>query len=188
MKTHWFEKSFKYDGTQLKSLFAYLETGLLGDSIVSWRGPCEVRPSEMVDGEDFRENQEIRGSDMVHFIVEVFPGHLAFAVGLQRILTTIVRDVLYVFAPSQRGQIEREGDDLYLTGRKKFSISIATVSPVSGLIHFAINVSNEGTPVPTASLGDLKIDPKAFSQEVLKRFASECLSIDEATKKVFSVR
>src|SRR6185436_3370832 len=94
MKTHWFEKSFKYDGSQLHSLFAYLETGLLGDSVVAWRGACDVSLDKMVDGEDFREKQKICGSDMIHFIVEKFPANLPMAVALQRLLATLVKDVV----------------------------------------------------------------------------------------------
>ncbi|MEK6556365.1 MAG: DUF366 family protein, partial [Bdellovibrionota bacterium] len=42
MKQKWIEKEFKYDGTQLASLFNYLNYGIVGDSIVSWIGPCDI--------------------------------------------------------------------------------------------------------------------------------------------------
>jgi uncharacterized protein len=188
MKSFWFEKPFKYDGSQLHSLFAYLELGLLGDSIVAWRGPCDVSLDKMVDGEDFREKQKICGSDMVHFIIEKFPANLHSAVAMQRVLASIVKDIVEEQAPAVR--LVRDGDDLYwgkITPRK-FSISIATVSPTSSLIHYAVNVANEGTPVPTCALEDFSIEPQDFANEVLKRFSLEAASIEAATQKVFWVK
>jgi uncharacterized protein len=190
MKTHWFENRIDYDGSQLRSLFTYVTAGILGDSIVAWRGACNIPLDKMVDGEDFRAQEKICGSDMIHFIVEKFPGHLGYAVSLQRLLASIVKDFLEQKSPSFRGQLIREGDDIYIEGspRRKLSISIATVSPVSLLIHFAVNVSNKGTPVPTCSLEDLGVDPNDFARSVLERFSNEANGIEQATQKVFSVK
>lgn len=177
-----------YDGTQLRSLFAYLEHGILGDSAVAWIGPCNVNLEHMVDGEDLRDNSEIRGSRMLHVILEKFEARLPEMVALQRLLSAITKDLLEQLRKSTAGQcLRREGDDLYLAtgdGEGKLSISIATVSPVSGLIHFAVNVSNQGTPVKTASLEDLGIDARRFADELLLRLASEMNSIKDATCKV----
>jgi hypothetical protein len=185
------EKS-EYDGTQLKSLFAYLDHGVLGDSIVAWIGPCNVSFEHMVDGEDLRDQSEIRGSRMVHFIVEKFAASLSETVALQRLLSAIAKDVLLEkMGPQPRFSIRRSGDDLYVAlsdGEGKLSISIATVSPVSGLIHFAVNVSNEGTPVKTAALEDLRIPGEAFAEAVLRDFSLEMNSVSEATRKVKWVR
>ncbi len=181
MKAKFIEGSEAYDGSQLVSLRSYLKHELLGDSIVAWIGPCNVALEHMVDGEDILEKAAIRGDRMVHFIVEKFDSTLLAAVALQRLLASIVRDVI-----GQPAMI-RDGDDLFLAG-KKLSISIATQSPVSSLIHFAVNVTNSGTPVPTLSLEDLKIEPREFANEVMKRFVSEVASIREATQKVRWVR
>src|SRR5690242_14456001 len=94
MKTLWIDNSLNYDGSQLRSLFAYLEFGVLGDSMIAWRGPCDVALEHMVDGEDKRVDAAIAGSDMVHFIIEKFDCQLLGAVALQRLLATVVRDVL----------------------------------------------------------------------------------------------
>jgi hypothetical protein len=51
-----------------------------------------------------------------------------------------------------------------------------------------VNVSNEGTPVPTLSLEDLGADPRKFADEVLKRFSVEIAEIVQATRKVRWVR
>jgi len=187
MKTLWVSKKIKYDGAQLRHLFGYLDHGLLGDSIVAFRGPCEISFEYMVDGEDLRAEADIVGSDMVHFIVEKFDSTLLAAVALQRLLAGLVLEELRCSVKDPMSII-REGDDIYLLkGKKKFkfSISIATQTVVSSLIHFAINVSNKGTPVPTASLEDIHIDPKKFAQQILKVFSQEVTGVVEATQKVF---
>lgn len=64
------------------------------------------------------------------------------------------------------------------------SISIATRSLVSTLIHFGVNVTNEGTPVETSSLEDLEIEPDAFAESLMRGFLVECNSITAARAKV----
>ena len=189
MKTHWIDSEFAYDGTQLRSLFAYLEYGHLGDSIVSWQGPCEISFDHMVDGEDLRDQSPIRGSKMLHFIVECFDTQLFGGVALQRLLASLAGDLLRnsILDSSVRAAIRRDGDDIFVLDRK-FSISIATVSPTSCLIHFAVNISNKGTPVPTAALEEFGIEPQAFARDLMDRFAREFVTIREATQKVKWVR
>lgn len=192
MKTKFIEKEFPYDGTQLRSLYGYLDHGLLGDSIVAWVGPCNIDFSHMVDGEDLLAKAEIRGARMVHFIVEKFHSTLPEMVALQRLLASIVKDVIVERENGiPRFPIRREGDDIYLMfpdGEGKLSISIATMSPSSGLVHFAVNVTNEGTPVKTASLEDIRFAAREFAELVISAFARECESIHEATMKVKWVR
>ncbi|MGE3974595.1 MAG: DUF366 family protein [Bdellovibrionales bacterium] len=189
MKTLWIDQKNIYDGSQLRSLYAYMEHSLLGDSAIAWRGPCQVT-DHMVDGEDKKANAEIRGGDMIHFIVELFDSQLFAAVGIQRLLASLVKDQIVTLQPRLAEKIYRDGDDIYLRGTtlKKFSISIATQSPVSSLIHFAINVSNDGTPVPTCSLQDFEIEPTVFAKSVLEQFAREMSSVRDATRKVFWVK
>jgi uncharacterized protein len=192
MLTKFIEKEVPYDGTQLRSLFAYLDHGLLGDSIVAWVGSCDIDFAHMVDGEDILAKSEIRGGRMVHFIVEKFQATLSEMVALQRLLASVVKDVLVDRENGlPRFPIRRSGDDVYLMlpdGEGKLSISIATVSPSSGLLHFAVNVTNEGTPVKTASLEDLRFAAREFAELVMKSFSIECISIREATMKVKWVR
>ncbi len=186
MKSLWVEESSQYDGGQLRSLFGYLEHGILGDSIVSWRGACDIPPEKMVDGEDLLEHAKIEGSDMIHFIIEAFDKSLAAGVGFQRLFATIVRDVICEMNSDWTGKLKRDGDDLYFEDRK-LSISIATKSPISCLIHFAVNVSFEGTPVPTIGLRDLDIDPTLFAEKVMGVWTKEYTEICQATQKVRSV-
>lgn len=178
-----------YNGEQLRSLWNYLEHGVLGDSIVAWVGPCCVTFDHMVDGEDLLARQKIEGANMVHFIVEKFDSTLLAAVALQRLLASTVKDWLQEHAPRKdvASILRRDGDDIF-AGSKKLSISIATQSPMSSLIHFAVNVVNEGTPVETLSLQDLGVEPRLFAEEILQKFSREVESIREATQKVKWVR
>lgn len=185
MQSLFIPKSFPYDGTQLSSLFAYLNHNILGPSIVSWRGQCNISPEHMVDGEDLLANAEIAGDEMLHFIIEVFDRDLFSAVSLQRLFASIVRDYLQEASSElqKRATLLRDGDDLYLDD-KKLSISIATRSPVSVMIHFAMNITNEGTPVKTLCLGDLKLKPEVVAEDLMQKFKAEFESIQKATMKV----
>lgn len=171
-----------YDGSQLRPLFAYENFGLKGNSMISWISPTDVTLDHMVDYEDKIDQQKICGDKMLHFIVEFFPANLAFGVMAQRLLASIVKDLISKKTKASL-KISRKGDDIYI-GSGKLSISIASVSAVSTLVHFAVNITNKGTPVKTASLDDLKIKPESFAQEVLAAFSSEFDDVIWATQKV----
>ena len=174
-----------YDGQQLHSLFAYLEHGILGPSIVSWRGACDIPFSRMVDGEDLLAKAVIQGQEMLHFIIEVFDRDLFSGVALQRLFAAITRDYLQKQAAKTLSghHLIREGDDLYW-GDRKLSISIATKSPVSTMVHFAMNITNQGTPVKTLSLEDLDLDPRQVASDLMDLFKKEYSDIVVATQKV----
>lgn len=185
MKTLFIDKKIAYDGTQLRSLYAYLEHKVLGPSVVAWQGSCSISFDHMVDGEDLLENAVIQGDEMLHFIIEFFDHDLFSGVAIQRLFASIVKDYLNknstVF---QNGKyLVRSGDDIYLNDQK-LSISIATKSPVSTMIHFAMNITNSGTPVKTLSLQDLKLEPKKVATEVMSLFQNEFTDIVTATQKV----
>lgn len=182
LETKWISKKIKYDGSQMHSLYSYLNHQVLGDSVIAFRGPCDVQFSEMLDGEDLLAESAIRGSDMVHFIFEIFDQNLFSAVLLQRLFTSIVAEVVFDLS---KGKIQlcREGDDLY-DQKRKFSISIAAKSPQSSMIHFAVNVSDKGTPVATVGLHEMKLKPELFATKCLQKVAREYSSILMATQKV----
>ena len=56
------------------------------------------------------------------------------------------------------------------------------------MIHFAVNVINEGTPVKTLALSDLDVKPSQFIENLLQRFKDETESIVAATQKVHWVK
>lgn len=181
MKSKWIEKEFKYDGSQLQSLFAYLNHNVLGDSIVSWAGACDVTFDHMVDGEDLLKKALIQSDKMLHFLIEIFDEKLITGVAIQRLLSTIVRDIILEYTPSAK--IIRDGDDLYWEN-KKLNVSIATSSPRSVMIHLGVNITNDSTPVPTCALIDFKIPHVEFAKSVMESFCAEYESIKTATQKV----
>lgn len=182
LETKWIPKKIKYDGSQMHSLYSYLNHQVLGDSVIAFRGPCEVQFAEMLDGEDLLAKSAIRGSDMVHFIFEIFDQNLFSAVLLQRLFTSIVAEVIFDMSKGTI-KLKRDGDDLYLQ-KRKLSISIAAKSPQSSMIHFAVNVSEKGTPVATVGLTEMKLKPDEFARQCLQKIAKEYTSILSATKKV----
>jgi hypothetical protein len=188
MKAKFITKKINYDGAQLKPLYAYMNHGLHGDSIVAFVGGCNVGFAEMVDAEDLVAHAEIKSDQMLHFIIEMFNQNLVTAVSLQRLIVSIAQNILNSTSSSLKNKkLRRSGDDLYLDNGKKslkLSISIASISPVSSMIHFALNITNQGTPVPTCSLEDLKLNAKDFATRLMKEFSDEYISIIEATQKV----
>jgi len=184
VRTKFLNQRINYDGTQLKPLDNYLKHNLLGDSVVSFIGPCNVSFDNMADGEDLKAKAKICGDEMLHFIFEIFHQSLFAAVNLQRLFASVVKDSIEEL--NHEIKLKRSGDDLYFKNRK-LSISIAAPSVNSVLIHFAINIVNSGTPVKTSCLNEFKIKPKALALEILKRIEKEFISIKEATVKVRSL-
>lgn len=180
MQTRFIDKKINYDGAQLKPLYAYLNHQVKGNSVVAFAGACNVSFEHMVDMEDLVELSPIQSDSMLHFIVEIFDSSLLAAVSLQRLLASIIQTAL---VEKTKKEIVREGDDIYWEG-KKLSVSIASRSAVSLMIHFGMNIENTGTPVLTCCLKDFGLDTKAFAEEIMRLFAAEFDSILEATQKV----
>jgi len=182
MKSLFLEENTNYTGPQLRSLYLY-EKGLKGDGIISWVGPCNVKTTDLVDGEDRLSDDFIKSKEMVHFLAEFFHKDIFFGICIQRLIAEIVIDVLNEFS---KEKFERRGDDIYCND-KKLNVSIATVSPVSTVIHFGVNVDAGGAPVAAIGLKDLGVDAKFFSEQVLSRVQKEVLEIYEASVKVYTV-
>ena len=132
-------EKFDYDGSQISSLWAYNNFGVQEDSVVVFRGACDVKIEHMIDLEDRRTNKPILSEDMISFIIEHFDStDLKLVYARQRLFTALVREYLVDIGV----QTTREGDDLFLKG-KKLTVSIASTSAVSQKIHFGINVSHD---------------------------------------------
>jgi len=180
MKTFFSDKKHDYDGSALSPLFGYLNHKIHGDSIIAFTGACDVSLEHMIDAEDFVVSAKIKSDSMLHFIVEMFGQNLMTAVSLQRLLVSIAQNIL----PQN---LRRDGDDLYIDDTKgtfKLSVSIASVSAVSAMIHLGLNIKNDGTPVPTCCLQELGVDPKTFALQLMQKFSEEYVSIVGATQKV----
>ena len=128
-----------YDGSQISSLWAYNLKGIQQDSIVAFRGGCDVKLEHMIDLEDKRMGDSIYSTDMLHFLIEHFDStDLKLVYARQRLFTAIVAEALLDGGITTT----RQGDDLFVNG-KKLTISIASTSAVSQKIHFGINVFHD---------------------------------------------
>ncbi len=128
-----------YDGSQISSLWAYNSFGVQEDSIIVFRGACDVKIEHMIDLEDRKANESIWSEDMLNFIIEHFDStDLKLIYARQRLFTAIVREYLAGLGI----HTTREGDDLFFKG-KKLTVSIASTSAVSQKIHFGMNVTHE---------------------------------------------
>jgi uncharacterized protein len=181
MLTHCCDETIPYDGSQLRAHWLLARFGLVGDALVAFRGPCRVDRAEIADLADL-DGPGIAGHDMVHFVWESFAQpDLLLAVHRQRLLSAQAAELLCELAPGSA--LRRTGDDLWV-GDGKLSISIATVTPVSSLIHFAVNATQGGAPVRTMDLAALQVAPLAFARALLDRVAAEQQSIEVARAKV----
>ena len=184
MKTKLIEEEIKYIGSQLQPHWIYKNFKLQGDAIVAFIGDCEVKLTEMVDIEDVINNEPIYSKSMLSFITEQFNIDLVEGVFRQRLLICIIKELL-----EKRGVfVVRNGDDLMINGRK-LSVSIATKSTTSILIHTGLNIESEGAPVKASGLtSELGItDIRAFAQEVMTAYAEELKDIELASTKVRGV-
>ncbi len=184
MQTKFIDEEIKYEGFQLSPHWIYKNFNIRGDAVVAFTGECEVKLNEMVDIEDVINNEPIYSKSMLSFISEQFNIGLVEGVLRQRLLITVIKEVL-----EKRGiQVVRDGDDLFYDGRK-LSVSIATKSATSVLIHTGLNIISTGAPVKASGLSeDIGInDIKNFALEVLDRYSKELYDIVQATTKVRGV-
>lgn len=184
MKTHFIDSELKYDGTQLAPHFAYTNHNILGDSIVSFIGPCDVNLDHLVDLEDVKRKAPIYSESMLHFIVEHFEDDLKTVICYQRLLISLIQQELI---ESCEGLVlRRQGDDLF-DEHHKLTVSIATASTTSCLIHTGINIISDNTPVPTKGLKDYGVNEFALATGVMNRYRVEMEGIKKARAKVRGV-
>ncbi len=172
------DRPIDYDGSQIASLWAYTLFKVQDDSIVCFRGGCDVSAMYMIDLEDRMNEEKIESPDMIQFIVEHFDSTtLSLAYTRQRLLACIALEALI----DRKVPVTRSGDDLYYDGQK-MSVSIASASPVSQKIHFGINVrSDEWGSLEKAGLGPA--DAEALMAEIGSRYASEQEDIGKDMRK-----
>lgn len=184
MKTLFIDKEIKYIGSQLAPHWIYKNFKIQGDAIVAFCGECEVKLTEMVDIEDVINDEPIYSKYMLSFITEQFNIELVEGVFRQRLLMCVIKEAL-----EKRGfLVARNGDDLFVNG-KKLSVSIATKSMTSVLIHTGVNILADGAPIPVSGLkSDLNIDDiKELALEIMANYTSEIEDIVLASTKVRGV-
>jgi len=189
LKTHYLTgQQLDYNGRQLAPHWIYRRFDILGDALVAFVGGCQVELGEMVDLEDVKNQAPIYSPLMLHCIAEFFQTDLELAIYRQRLLVITAKELLEELT----GQpLRRNGDDLYAPRSDgtpgKLSVSIATASPTSTLIHTGFNIQTGGTPVPTAGLDGLGVDVDSFATGLLHRYAAELSDIWLARCKVRAV-
>lgn len=154
--------------------------GISGDAAVAWLGPCAVPTVHLVDCEDAAAGAHIAARQMLHVIVEVHEKDLERAVLRQRLLVSMLAELL---RGAFGAPVQRDGDDLFVNGRK-LTVSIATNSPVSTLVHLGINVDAAGAPVPAIGLNELGISPRRLAERLLEWLAREHAGVRRACRKV----
>lgn len=180
MHTKFIEETIKYTGNELAPHWIYKNFHLQGDAIIAFCGECEVKLTEMVDIEDIINDEPIYSKNMLSFIVEHFNIGLIEGVTRQRMLICIIKEAL----ESEGVSVIRKGDDLFVNG-KKLSVSIATKSLTSVLMHIGINIDPTGAPIDAIGLSALKIlDISSFAKNIMLKYSHEIDDIILASTKV----
>lgn len=183
MKSVFIDREITYTGHQLAPHWIYKNFNVKGSAVASFIGPVKVDLSEMVDVEDVINDEPISSDKMLNFIIEDFEVNLYNMVCIQRLFICIIKEVLEEYGAS----VKRDGDDLFYDGRK-LSVSIATKSVTSSLIHTALNIVKTGAPVEVSSLDEMGIpDIKAFAIKVMDKFTKEIEDMNFAKSKVRGV-
>lgn len=185
MRWMFVDERIDYTGEQLRSHWILERFGIAGDAIVSFLGRCDVGFEEMVDLADVLEGKPIKSELMLHFIAEHFDPDIERAILRQRLFISIIVEELNRMLG--RPVFLRRGDDIY-DGDRKLSVSIATCSPVSSLMHTGLNVTAKGAPVRAAGLEDYEVDPRQLAEAVMRRYVEEMEGVGAAKVKVRWVR
>jgi hypothetical protein len=168
-----------YTGRELRSGWVRSRTGFSGDAAAGFIGPCHVATEDLVDLDDAAAGEFIRAASMAHVIVEHQGRDLEKAVLRQRLLVSVLCDIL-----GEKGLcVRRSGDDVF-SGVRKLTVSIAAPGPASTLIHLGINIDPGGAPVPAVGLREMGVEPVGLLRDLLERYGREFESIRYATGKV----
>jgi len=180
VQTLFIDKEIKYIGSQLRPHWIYENFHVLGDAIAAFCGEVDVKIDEMVDIEDVINNEPIYSKKMLNFIIEQFDIDLTSIVLAQRLFISIIKEVLEEYGIS----VKRCGDDLFYDNRK-LSVSIATKSITSCLIHTGLNIIKEGAPICASDLSEMGISNiKELALKIMDKYKQEYESIKLATYKV----
>ena len=163
-----------YDGSQIEPQWAFRKFKIKDSNIVSWIGPMDIHPDNIIDYED--HDKEIKGDELLHFIIEHFdcqPANIRLCYHRQRLFIMIVKNNLEKMGLKTL----REGDDLYYLKDEskegyKLSVSIATSSNNSMKIHFAMNITSKGTPADV-EITSLKDCIKGITTDKLVQLADD---------------
>ena len=190
-----FSNKMIYDGSQISSHYVTEKYGIIGESILVFRGGMKLSPKEMVDIKDIiREshlsNILISSDDSLHFIIEEFdiqPPNMEIEYYRLRILTHTIIDIL----KEKEIEVERKGTDIFIDG-KKLNVGIATVGKSSSKIHFGLNILSTGVPKHVQAVGllDLGInidEIQSLAIQIAENYAKEISRIKEDVAKTRTI-
>lgn len=176
------EKPLTYTGRELRPHWGLEQTGVYGSLLTAFVGPCDVPTGHLVDMEDRLAADRIGAASMLHVLGEFYGTSLEAGVLYQRLLMVWVERLLN----DSGKKVVRSGDDIFW-GDRKLSVSIATVSPVSVLIHWGFNIDPTGAPVKAVGLGELGWsgpEVLAFAKKLMTHYIGELEEIRIAQCKV----
>lgn len=183
MNKLYIEERINYTGAELYPHWIYRRFNLCSDVIIAFCGETKVELDSLVDIEDVINDEPIYSKNMLNFLVEHFEIGLTEAVLRQRMLICIIKETLEDY----NKVIIRRGDDLFYEDRK-LTVSIATKSLTSCLIHTGINICADGAPIEVSSLEQMGIsDIKEFANKIMQRYTEEMMDIKIAVAKVRGV-
>lgn len=180
MKTYFLDYPITYTGDQLKPHWILRTAKITGDALVAFHGPCQVKTESLIDIHDQQSGSFIYSESMVHLIGEWFQTDIKTMVFRQRLLIATVGEIIR--EKTDYNPI-RKGNDLYIDNRK-LNVSVATVSPLSGLLHIGINILSKNTPLPTIGLEDIKLCQFELTNLLLEKAKEEMENIEIACAKV----
>ena len=180
MKFLFVQEKIKFTGEQLLSHWAYKNYDLLGDSIVSFIGSCEIEQKYLVSLDHFKKKSSIYSENMLHFVIEHFDLDLEKAILRQKLLVAIVKDKLNHRLGSD--VFQRWGNDIY-DGDAKLTVSTVVETPVSTKIHMGINISAKSVPAKAKGLDEYSIDPLDIAQSVMDQYRLDMRRISERIAK-----
>jgi hypothetical protein len=172
-----------YTGKELRPHWGLENTGVYGSLLTAFLGPCKVPTEDLVDWEDRLASDHIEAKSMLHILGEFFGTSLEAGVLYQRLAMVWAERLLQ----EEGVAVTRSGDDLFVEGDHKLSVSIATVSPVSVLIHWGININCAGAPVKAAGLNQFGWSEDkvlGFAKKLLTHYIGELEEIRVAQFKV----
>ena len=180
MKIHVLEDRLTYDGLQLSTGFFDEHECGEEDALIVFVGEADVPTEHMVDMEDADAGESIYSRLMAHLLIEHHAMELREAVLAQRMLVRLAAEWISARSGST---LDVQGDDLYL-GDGKLSVSVATRSARSCLLHLGVNIDGDGAPVKTSSLRDMRVSPEEFLKGLARAYTSEMDSVKHAVGKV----
>ncbi|MBN2543050.1 DUF366 family protein [bacterium] len=178
-------ETHKFTGIEeIKPHWALEKFGLVGDSIVAFSGPCNIKPEYFVDIVAAKRGKEIFSKNMLHIVVEHFDTDIEKAILKQMLLISIIQEKLENRITERT--ILRWGDDLF-DENCKLTTSAVIKTLISTKIYVGINISSEGTPIKTRGLEDYGIDPFELIEAVINQYRVEIKQLTEKSCRIKAI-